>query len=180
MPQLTLGDVITLAILGGGIYAFGRMAWVKVFGAPAEPVKSSPVSAGAVMSRAAEPAAATGASDLKTDGMPRQTDAPPVVTFPSATLDMCKDLRAHGYSREDARAFLKLAGFSLNNNTWAQAKPAESAPVSLTPIAGRPTAATFAEEEPELKYEPPPRCDTHTQAAARESIPAAGSWCVAG
>lgn len=70
-------------------------------------------------------------------------------------LDTYRALRKLGMSRDDARALLKPWGIPLDNNLWTQAAPPPEEPVSLTPIAGRPTSAEF--RDPELTYQPPPR-----------------------
>jgi hypothetical protein len=75
-------------------------------------------------------------------------------------LTLYSFLRAHGAVRERASRVLKEVGIPMNNNLWARAIP--PAPVEedddmLTPIAGRPTRATYYESSPALQYQEPPK-----------------------
>lgn len=109
-------------------------------------VNSSPV----VMSRAEDDTIENPPLSLRqTDP---QTDRPPITR--EIMLDVYKLLREHNVSRERARPILKAAGIPLDNNLWTQAAPPPE-PISVTPIAGRPTNAEF--RDPELTYHPPPR-----------------------
>lgn len=69
-----------------------------------------------------------------------------------ATLDICKALRAHKFTRDEARAFLHPLGWSLGNDTWAQAQPTEDEDEIITPYAGRSTNRKYYPEEPALEY----------------------------
>lgn len=106
-----------------------------------------------VMSRSQDEIAGLPAPSLQTDAQTDRQTAGPAPLPRDVMLDICKSLRAHGYSRDDARALLRKLGQPLDNNIWADAAPAP--PAYVTPIAQRPTAAAF-EDTPELRYEAPP------------------------
>ena len=90
-----------------------------------------------LMSRAEEAPTQSLPSSLETDA--RQTrDAKPRA---EEYLTLCKLMRRHGISREDAQAAFSANGLPFNNNVWASAKPPPAARV--TPVAGRPTDADF-------------------------------------
>jgi hypothetical protein len=88
-----------------------------------------------------------------------QTDqtAPVLPLLRPATLDTCKVLRAHGFSRDAARMLLRPLGWTLDNNTWTQAAPLKPADddLTVTPFAGRVTRRSFYQDDPELEYQPP-------------------------
>lgn len=78
--------------------------------------------------------------------------------FRPATLDMCKSLRSHGFTRDEARAFLRSVDRTLGNDVWAAAQPAaQPAAPAITPIAGRPYDPRAYADDPALAYEEPPR-----------------------
>jgi hypothetical protein len=75
-----------------------------------------------------------------------------------ASLDTVRELRAHGFTRDAARALLRGLGYSLGNNTWADAAPVAPAADDdeiITPYAGRRTKASYYPENPELEYVEP-------------------------
>lgn len=76
------------------------------------------------------------------------------VPTPTEMLDIFKVLRAAGVNREALRGPWRAAGLPLDNNLWTAAAPPED--THTTPIAGRRTSAQF-EQDPELRYEAPPR-----------------------
>jgi hypothetical protein len=41
---------------------------------------------------------------------------------PSASVEVARNLRSQGYTRDQARVFLREQGYSLGNDTWAAAK----------------------------------------------------------
>lgn len=151
---MSLGDLIMILAFFGGCYALGRIAWRHIF--PPQPVNTSRPAAPPVMSRESVAPPQIALSSLETD----DRKAPDRPTMPVPTrdqmLDIFRVLRASGVGREALRPAWKAAGLLLDNNLWAEAKPADPEPVSVTPIAGRPTPATFAEQDPDLAYVPPP------------------------
>lgn len=143
---LTLCGAVIIVFLGGR--AVARQTWdawlkplvSKVFPSrPAEIMSSAPITAPSLP--------VSPRTDALADG--RTPILKPV------TVDICKALRTHKFTRDEARAFLHPLGWSLGNDTWAQAQPTEDDPY-VTPIVGRPTNATFRETG-ELKYEGPPQ-----------------------
>lgn len=139
----------------GGFSAYARKASERYV------VNTNQQSAPNVMSRSDQSDDRLPASVSQTD---RQTDdrpPAPVMLPRDVMFDICKDLRAHGYSREAARAFLRKVGQPLDNNLWAQAAlPAASEPEHLTPIAGRRTDAVFDADFP---YQAPPKWNAEPQ-----------------
>jgi hypothetical protein len=130
--------------------SWGRPVWAwlsTVFAPPPAEVTSS----------APRESPAPRPSDLQTDQTDGADNPTPAPALRPATLDTCKSLRAHGYSREDARRFLRGVDRTLDNNVWAQAAPAAPPPddTILTPIAGRPTRARYY-DDPALEYTAPP------------------------
>jgi hypothetical protein len=89
-------------------------------------------------------------SSLQTDD--RRTPDRPMIPLPSrdVMLDTYRTLRKLGMAREEARMMLRALGLPLDNNLWTQAAPPP--PEHVTPIAGRPTAAQFPDDE--LEYQP--------------------------
>lgn len=140
-------DMIILIIVVGAL-AIGLLSMLvgKVVDWWDRFVNSSQV----VMSRAEQDA--TENTPLSLRQTEPQTDRPPLTR--EIMLDVYKLLREHNVSRERARPILKAAGIPLDNNLWTQAAPPPE-PISVTPIAGRPTNAEF--RDPELTYHPPPR-----------------------
>ena len=135
------------------IYAVskGMLRWlagavVKAFSPPAP----------SVMSREGDEARAAAASDHRQTGAQTDQTPAPAPRLQAATLDTCKSLRAHGYSREEARALLRSLDRTLDNNVWAAAAPPP--PPDVTPIAGRPyDPSQYQESEPALRYVAPPQ-----------------------
>jgi hypothetical protein len=70
-----------------------------------------------------------------------------------ATLDTVRSLRTHGFTRDEARAFLKTLSYSLGNDTWAKAQSVEDDEI-ITPYAGRVTKKEFYPDRPDLEYKP--------------------------
>lgn len=152
------------AILTGGAILIGlyagwrmlgrslRVMWVGIVNSFAPPLDVSVDDAPLVV--AVRPR--TDAPDSP-DGQP---SAPPVwAPTREQQLTLFRLLREYGIPREKARPALKAAGWVLSNEVWAQAAPppppAEDDAPYETPIAGRPTGATF--HDPMLEYQPPPR-----------------------
>lgn len=108
----------------------------------------------AVMSRRSEAPEKIVPVVLRTDE-PKAPDGPPRLAYSQEVLlDTYRWLRSMGAKREDARTHLKALGIPLSNDLWAKAEPPE--PVAITPLAQRPTLATFRETDPELEYQKPP------------------------
>lgn len=111
-----------------------------------------------LMSRTPEPALPEAASDLRQTAPQTDQTAPTAPKLQPATLDNAKWLRAHGATREDARAFLRSMDRTLDNNVWAAAQPPAALPDDelVTPYAGRVTKrsyytdADFPYEEPKV------------------------------
>ena len=153
---MTLGDYITWATFIAGAYALGVIAWRR-YGALLVSMLS-PVADSEIMSRTPDPELPEPASDHRQTASQTDqtvTDAP---KLQPATLDTCKSLRAHGYTREEARVFLRGVDRTLDNNVWAAAQPPAPADDDLivTPYAGRVTRksyytdADFPYEEPKV------------------------------
>jgi len=144
--ELILFAVMFVVILG----VIGLMVGWSKFLDWRESVKRS---GAAVMSRAsADPIADAPSSE---DG--RETDArrTPIVLperkiRAEELLTLCTLMRRYDIPREAAAAAFKAVDLPFNNNVWSKAAPEE--PPTLTPIAGRPTAAQFRDDE--LAYEP--------------------------
>lgn len=156
---MTLGDYITWMIFAAGAYALGVIAWRRLeVGKLLQMLSTvSERDPDEIMSRTAEP--------LPSEPVSPRTDAPAdgrtpdlVPALKPETIDGARSLREHGYTREEARAFLKAHGYSLGNDTWAAAKPALPADddAFVTPYAGRVTKrsyytdADFPYEEPKV------------------------------
>lgn len=77
-------------------------------------------------------------------------DVPP----PEEMREAFRIFRAAGIKREVLRSLWRIVGLPLDNNIWAKVPMEEEAHV--TPIAGRPTSATFQHDDPALNYQPPP------------------------
>lgn len=96
------------------------------------------------VSRPSEPSAP---SVLRTDGDQRLTK--------EAVLDICKHLRARGYSRDAARELFTLMGAAFSNDIWTKAAPPERKDEYITPFAGRVTDKKYYPDNPDLEYAPP-------------------------
>jgi hypothetical protein len=147
---MTLGDIITIAIVLGGSYPVARLLW-RSYGP--KTVNTSAPPAPVVMSRAPERPAPIAPVVLETDG-PSTPDRPmmPVPTE-QQMLDVFKVLREAGVKREALRGAWKAAGLPLNNNVWAEAAPDDD--LTITPFAGRVTRRSYYQDEPDLEYQPP-------------------------
>jgi len=154
---MTLGDYITWATFIAGAYALGVIAWRRYGALLVSFVSSlSYVEPDEIMSRTPDPVAPEPASDHRQTAIQTDqtvTDAP---KLQPATLDTCKSLREHGYTREEARAFLRANDRTLDNNIWAAAKPALPADddAFVTPYAGRVTKRSFYTDA-DFPYEEP-------------------------
>lgn len=139
--------LVLIVVLGWWAwYAWHR--WVAPYLSSVFPNKPAPImsnSQNAEKSLASRPR-----TDAPADGRtePQQPAPHPV------TVDTARQLRAHGFTRDEARAFLKTLGWTLGNDTWSKAQPEEEP--QMTPVAGRPTNATFREEGA-LAYKDPPQ-----------------------
>ena len=145
MTELAIFGVMFLLTLG----TVGLIVW---WGRRVERVKNNSTE---VMSRAASATPQHTASALETDS--RQTADRPMMPVPTLEqmLDIFKVLRAAGIKRETISSVWRAAGLPLNNNVWSKAEPPPPEPLTVTPIAGRPTSAEFR-DDPELAYHPPP------------------------
>lgn len=124
-----------------------------------ETVKASQYSGTEIMSSGAVRVPSELTSSLQTDGVQTSDQTIDPAARRAKLLDTYRRLRKLGMSRDDARALLSLWGIPLDNNLWAEAAPPDppEEPTILTPIAGRPTKASYYEADPELAYQPPPR-----------------------
>ena len=116
-------------------------------------VNSSEDSSPVVMSRSEYESDRLSASDLRQTALqtPDQTAQP---TYNRAgMLDIYRLMRKYNIPREEARAALRSAALPLDNNGWAAVAPGEQ--TVYTPIAGRPTKASYYPEDPELEYQAP-------------------------
>lgn len=152
---MTLGDWITWLTFAAGAYALGTLAWrrwgaliVSIFFVPRPPEITSSQDVIDL------PIASPPMADARTDGRTPQI-AP---ELKPATLDTVRRLRAHRFTRDEARDFLRELGWSLGNNTWAQAAPLEANDDDshITPYGGRRTRASYYPEDPALEYKEPP------------------------
>lgn len=113
-----------------------------------------------VMSRSDDEDSRLGASVSQTDGQADRQTAAPAPIGRDIMLDICRDLRAHGYSRDGARVLLRKLGQSLDNNVWSDAAPPTKAATVeddtlITPYAGRRTKASYYPDDPALEYQAP-------------------------
>lgn len=155
MAEVIIGVIMFVLILG----VIGLMvAWTRFLDwrAARQSVKPSPPAHPVVMSRAPDSAPPSIRPSLQTDGA--QTSDRPMIPVPTREemLDIFRILRAAGVNRETLRGPWRAAGLPLDNNLWSQAAAAAEDETRLTPIAGRPTRATFQEADPDLAYKPPP------------------------
>lgn len=153
MPEWLIFIIMAVLIFG----ALGLMVgWGKFqeWRERRRAVSYSQDSGGDIMSRGASAPLANMASSLQTDN--RQTADRPTMPVPTTEemLNIFRVLRAAGVKRDALRGPWRAARLPLDNNLWTQAAPPE--PPTVTPIAGRPTAAQF-QDDPELTYEAPPR-----------------------
>lgn len=139
-----LVTAVVFAVIGRVV--FWVLAW------QAEPSTVSDDDDDEIMSRSDDRApseAVRTRTDMPADG---RTEMGVPVLRPT-TLDTARSLRAHGYTRDEARALLRSLGWSLGNDIWSQAAPPDDEVV--TPIAGRRTRAKYHPTEPELEYQGP-------------------------
>lgn len=144
--MIIVGTIVTGVVGSAALGWLERRAVSNVTPSPAPDITSSP---------APEPAAIASPprTDAGTDGR-----TPPITPeLRPASLDTVRELRAHGFTRDAARALLRGLGYSLGNNTWADAAPATPADDDeiITPYAGRRTKASYYPENPELEYVEP-------------------------
>jgi len=154
---MTLGDYITWMIFAAGAYALGVIAWRRLeVGKLLQMLSTvSESEPDEIMSRTDEPVVSEAVSPRTDDGADGRTEPTQPVARP-ATLDTVRSLREHGYTREEARAFLKPLGWTLGNDTWAAAKPAlpSDDDAFVTPYAGRVTKRSFYTDA-DFPYEEP-------------------------
>lgn len=150
---LTVGAI--LATLYGAVWALSQVSdWVEKRRA----VSTIPPSRTPEITSSRAPDVLPIASPPRTDA---GTDGRTPMIAPelkSVSLDTVRSLRAHGYTRDDARALLRGLGWSMGNNTWADAAPPAPAADDddhITPYAGRRTKASYYPENPELEYAEP-------------------------
>jgi hypothetical protein len=117
-----------------------------------ESVNSSPV----VMSRSQNAPPQNAPSSLETRPRPDPDQTEDKAARQKKLFDTYTTLKRLGLSRDAARAFLGPWGIPLDNNLWAQVPP-EPEPEHVTPIAGRPTKASYYPDSPDLEYQGPPR-----------------------
>lgn len=90
---------------------------------------------------------------------PRTDEAPDGRTPPQPTRDeqrtLYRLLRAHGITRDEARAALRPFGIAIGNDVWAASAPADDDADYTTPYAGRRTKAQYYPDSPELEYAEP-------------------------
>lgn len=145
---MTDGDMVVLIIVLGAL-AIGLLSmfvgWV---------VKTYDRFRSSIMSRNPSPPAPIAPSSLQTD-RPQTADRPmmPVPTQ-DKILDIFRAMRAAGMKREAVSGAWRAAGLPFDNNLWAKAAPADDERLTPTPIAGRPTKASFYQDDPELAYQP--------------------------
>lgn len=152
-------DVAELLIAAFTLSAMGYY-WLKKHGyiraASKHSVNRSQVGNSEIMSRTPDLEPVEAASDHRQTAS--QTDQTPAAAPKPqpATLDTCKSLRAHGYTREEARAFLRGMDRTLDNNVWAAAQPPAVDPDDelVTPFAGRVTKRSYYTDV-DFPYEEP-------------------------
>jgi hypothetical protein len=129
-------------LIGKVVEWFGRVKYYP----PAPPV---------VMSRSEDGDTRLRPSVSQTDNSQTTDSAPRALPSRDVMLDTYKLLRKYGIPREEARPILKAAGLPLDNNLWSQAAPAQNDAIYITPIAGRPTSASYYPNDPDLEFQPP-------------------------
>lgn len=151
---MAVGDFLTLAVAAIIVFLGGRAvarqtwnAWFKPLVSKVWPAKPQNVMSHSRLSAPSEP------SVFETDA-PKAEPVVVVAPVPKpATVDTCKSLRGHGYSRDEAREFLRGLGFSLDNNTWAKAAPPpEDTDLMVNPWSGRQTRKSYYPDAPDLEY----------------------------
>jgi hypothetical protein len=134
-----------------------RYFYVRLPQSPDELSSVSQAADSEIMSNSDEAALSEASRPRTDDFADGQTDGrtPPAPTPQPVTLDTAKSLRAHGYTRDEARALLKTMDRTLGNDTWAQAKPADPIPddTIVTPYAGRVTKRSYYPEQPDLEFQ---------------------------
>jgi hypothetical protein len=118
-------------------------------------VNDSQDAAPVVMSRSEDGDTRLRPSVSQTDNRQTTDSAPRALPSRDVMLDTYKLLRKYGIPREEARPILKAAGLPLDNNLWSQAAPAQNDAIYITPIAGRPTSASYYPNDPDLEFQPP-------------------------
>lgn len=158
---MTLGgwieQIITWGMFVGGCWALITIA-KRRYGAYFQQLVSilSPSVPDEIMSRTPDPESSEPASDHRQTAPQADQTVADAPKLQPATLDTCKSLREHGYTREEARAFLRANDRTLDNNIWAAAKPALPADddAFVTPYAGRVTKRSFYTDA-DFPYEEP-------------------------
>lgn len=149
--QLVIGMVIVGLIVFGIVGSF-ILKWIE--DRAVDDLSTIPPSRAPEITSSSAPVTSFEASPPRTDA---GTDGRALVQAPElkpATLDTVRELRAHGFTRDAARALLRREGRSLGNNTWADAAPADSDEL-VTPYAGRRTRASYYPDRPDLEYVEP-------------------------
>lgn len=149
----TFGDLIFWGCVALALWYVPRYLW-KVYGG-ADAVKRLWLRYSNMSSTSAGETFVSAPSAVQTDD--KQIADRPMMPVPTREeiFDIFRVLRAAGVNREMLRGPWNAAGLKLDNNLWTQAAPPPEEPISITPIAGRPTNAEF--RDPELTYQPPPR-----------------------
>jgi len=111
-----------------------------------------------VMSRSELSSAGLSASAVQTDGRSDRQTASPAPLPRDVMLDICRDLRGHGYGREEARTLLRKLGQPLDNNVWSAAAPAPATEPRMLLVRdnGAAPRAVPLYDDPALNYESPP------------------------
>ena len=152
---MSVGDAMTLAVAAIIVVLGGRAVFQQTWDSWIRPLVSN-------ISRPAQPeimsherlSAPSEPSVSQTDA---QIEAPKPAAQPAikaVTLDTVKSLREHKYSRDEARELLRGLGYSLDNNLWAKAAPAQADDDTIvTPYAGRVTSKKYYPDQPDLEYQ---------------------------
>ena len=161
---MEIGALLFVTFLGVGGFAMLALRILQARGdAPTlpdlwadPPVNRFSAADDEIMSRTPDTEVSEGVSP-RTDAVPDGRTELVAPALKPETVDGARSLREHGYSRDEARAFLKAHGYSLGNDTWAAAKPAPLTDDDLivTPYAGRVTRKSYYPAEPELEYQEP-------------------------
>jgi hypothetical protein len=146
----TLGDIIIWGTVIIGAVPVGKLLW-KSYGRRL--VSSVPSQPRPEIMSSAPTAAPSEALRPRTDAPADGRTAEQAPALRPATLDTVKALRGHGFTRDEARAFLKTLGWTLGNDTWAKAQSVEDDEI-ITPYAGRVTKKEFYPDRPDLEYKP--------------------------
>lgn len=90
------------------------------------------------------------------DGAQIPAAVTPQLTYaPHVILDTLHDLRAHGFTRDQARAFTNRLHMPWKNELWSQVITPPDDDLMVTPYAGRATKRSYYPDTPELEYQEP-------------------------